>query len=139
MSNVIVDYNKVLEDTRHIYKQKYQIVPDDELLMIIIRINELQTGLNRKVDTLPKITFTTGRDYFFFSLGKSIQFLFIGVGLILLAGFFFLTSDYNKKKTYDVSDYETVKVIKLNRYNGESDTILRLSVPVVRSDKKKKN
>ncbi|MGI8634636.1 MAG: hypothetical protein ACR2KZ_04460 [Segetibacter sp.] len=117
------DYSRILEDVRHIYKQKYDVVMDDELLYIIIRLNEMQGAFNKKIESIPKLTFRSGKDYFFYGLGKSLSVLFVGAGLILLSCFLFFTRE-NTKKTYKISQSEKGITIQLNSYNAIGDTVL---------------
>lgn len=118
------DYSRVLDDIRHIYKQKYNVAMDDELLYIIIRINEMQGALNKKIESVPKLTFRSGKDYFFYGLGKSLSVLFVGVGLISLSCFLFFSRENTDKKTYKISQSEKGTTIQLNSYNAIGDTVL---------------
>jgi hypothetical protein len=118
------DYNRVLEDIRHIYKQKYNVVMDDELLYIIIRLNEMQGALNKKIESVPKLTFNSGKDYFFYGLGRFLSVLFVGVGLILLSCFLFVSKANTDKKTYEVIAAEKGMAVRLHGYNAVGDTVL---------------
>lgn len=121
------DYSKILEDIRHIYKQKYNVALDDELLYIIIRVNELQVSLNKKIDDIPKVTFPTGKDYFLYSFGKYLPFLFVGLGLILLSCFLFIYRSNSDLKTYEVISQPKGISVKLKGYNDYGDTTVFLT------------
>jgi hypothetical protein len=64
------DYQKILEEFRTHYRNKYNINFDDEILYFFVRINEMQSDLKKDIRKLPKVTFKTGTDYFFYGLGK---------------------------------------------------------------------
>ncbi len=87
------DYARVLEELKHIYKQKYGVVLDRELLYVIVRINELQVAVNKKMDTITKVSFQSGKDYFYYSLGKYLAFIIFGIGLTLLSCYFFIARE----------------------------------------------
>jgi hypothetical protein len=118
------DYSRVLDDIRHIYKQKYNVAMDDELLYIIIRVNELQVALNKKIESVPNLSFNSGKDYFFYGLGRSLSVLFVGVGLILLSCFLFVSRQNTDAKTYKISRSEKETTIQLNSFNAIGDTVL---------------
>src|SRR3954463_3940834 len=121
------DYSKVLEDVRHIYKQKYNVVMDDELLYIIIRINEMHVAVNKKIENIPRVTFRSGKDYFLYSIGKFVPFLILGIGLILISCYLFLADKAKSIKTYEIIEQERGSAIRLNRYNSVGDTVLYLT------------
>ena len=66
----MTDYQKILEEFRTHYHNKYDINFDDEILYFFVRVNEMQIDLKRDIRNLPKVTFKTGYDYFLFGLGK---------------------------------------------------------------------
>lgn len=126
MTKEQTDYGRVLEDVRHIYKQKYNVVMDDELLYIIIRLNEMQVAVNKKIDAVPKVSFGSGKDYFFYALGKTLSLLVLGVGLILVGSFLFIYRDNASQRTYELLQDGKGTSIKLNGYNGAGDTVLHV-------------
>jgi hypothetical protein len=65
----MTEYQKVLEQFRTHYRNKYGINLDDEVLYFFVRVNEMQSGLKKDIRNLPKITFKTGWDYFLYGLG----------------------------------------------------------------------
>jgi hypothetical protein len=68
----MTDYQKILEEFRTHYRNKYNISFDDEILYFFIRVNEMQTDLKKDMRKIPKVTFKTGKDYFFYGLGRSL-------------------------------------------------------------------
>ncbi len=80
----MTDYQKILEEFRTHYRNKYDISFDDEILYFFIRVNEMQTDIKKDIGRIPKVTFKTGRDYFLYGLGK-------GLVLSLIAIVFFST------------------------------------------------
>jgi len=66
----MTDYRKILEEFRTHYRNKYDINFDDEILYFFVRVNEMQKDLKKDIRNLPKVTFKTGWDYFFYGLGK---------------------------------------------------------------------
>ncbi len=88
----MTDYQKILEEFRTHYRNKYDISFDDEILYFFIRVNEMQTDIKKDIGRLPKVTFKTGRDYFLYGLGKwLIPSLLVIVFFSTL--FFFTTSN----------------------------------------------
>jgi hypothetical protein len=86
----MTDYQKILEEFRTHYHNKYDINFDDEILYFFVRVNEMQIDLKRDIRNLPKVTFKTGWDYFLFGLGKwLIPSLIVTVFLLLI---FFINS-----------------------------------------------
>ena len=75
------DYQKAVEEFRHHYYTKYGVKLDDEILYFFIRVNEMQLDLKKEIKAIPKITFKSGWDYFFYGLGK------ISTVLVLIALF----------------------------------------------------
>lgn len=63
-------YQKILEEFRTHYRNKYDISFDDEILYFFIRVNEMQTDIKKDIGKIPKVTFKTGMDYFLYGLGK---------------------------------------------------------------------
>ena len=81
----MTDYQKILEEFRTHYHNKYDIKFDDEILYFFVRVNEMQIDLKRDIRNLPKVTFKTGWDYFLFGLGKwLIPSLIVTAGLLSL-------------------------------------------------------
>lgn len=66
----MTDYQKILEEFRTHYRNKYDISFDDEILYFFIRVNEMQSDIKKDIGRIPKVTFKTGRDYFLYGLGK---------------------------------------------------------------------
>src|ERR1035438_10435590 len=66
----MTDYQKILEEFRTHYRNKYEITFDDEILYFFVRLNEMQIDLKKDIRNLPQVTFRTGRDYFLYGLGK---------------------------------------------------------------------
>lgn len=87
----MTDYQKILEEFRTHYRNKYDISFDDEILYFFIRVNEMQKDIKKDIGRIPKVTFKTGRDYFLYGLGKWLvpSLLVIFFSTI----FFFTTSD----------------------------------------------
>ena len=82
----MTDYQKILEEFRTHYHNKYDIKFDDEILYFFVRVNEMQIDLKRDIRNLPKVTFKTGWDYFLYGLGKWLLPSLI-VGVLLLSSF----------------------------------------------------
>jgi hypothetical protein len=102
------DYKALLEEVRLRYRQKYDVVLDDEILYLVIRMNELQVDLKNQIKNSPDITFQRGIDYFWYGVGKTIGFLMFGVALIIMT---VLVFDFAaKKKGVSVLDKETINV-----------------------------
>ena len=85
------EYQKVLEQFRTHYRNEYGINLDDEVLYFFVRVNEMQSGLKKDIRNLPKITFKTGWDYFFYGLGawlvpSIIVSIMLSIQLFLNAG-----------------------------------------------------
>lgn len=88
----MTDYQKILEEFRTHYRNKYNISFDDEILFFFVRVNEMQTDLKKDIRKLPKVTFKTGWDYFMYGLGKwTIPSLIVTVFFSVL--FFMNTSN----------------------------------------------
>lgn len=68
----MTDYQKILEEFRTHYRNKYDINFDDEILYFFVRVNEMQKDLKKDILKIPKVTFKTGWDYFLYGLGKSV-------------------------------------------------------------------
>lgn len=101
------EYKELLEELRHRYRQKYNAVLDDEILYLVIRVNELQVDLKKEIREIQKVTFKKGIDYFWYGVGKTVGFLILGVGLIIMA--FFLFNFIQSKKTVLVVDNQMLK------------------------------
>ena len=59
-----------MEDLRHLYRQKYGLALDDEILDLIIRINELQVDLKNELRRTETVSFEKGIQYFWYGSGK---------------------------------------------------------------------
>src|ERR1017187_3928287 len=77
----MTEYQKILEEFRTHYRNKYDINFDDEILYFFVRLNEMQIDLKKDIRNLPHVTFKTGWDYFLYGLGKWI------VPSLIVAGF----------------------------------------------------
>jgi hypothetical protein len=66
----MTDYQKILEEFRTHYRNKYDVSFDDEILYFFIRVNEMQIDIKKDIGRIPKVTFKTGKDYFLYGLGK---------------------------------------------------------------------
>jgi hypothetical protein len=73
------EYQKTVEEFRHHYHQKYNVKLDDEILYFFIRVNEMQLDLKKEIKAIPKLTFKSKWDYFFYGLGR------VSAGLLLTA------------------------------------------------------
>jgi hypothetical protein len=102
------DYKELLEEVRHRYRQKYDVVLDDEILYLVIRMNEMQVDLKNQIRKAPNVTFQRGIDYFWYGVGKTVGFLIFGVALIII-GVVALNIAGNKKIA-SVMGKETIKV-----------------------------
>src|SRR4051812_38523654 len=102
------NYKELLEELRHRYRQKYDVVLDDEILYLIIRVNELQVDLKNQIKNTPNVIFQRGIDYFWYGVGKTVGFLIFGVGLIIIG---VLVWDFaGKNKSTAIFDKETIKL-----------------------------
>jgi hypothetical protein len=81
---MIDGYLNLLKELQFRYEKKYNVKLDDEILYIIIRINELQVDLKKDIKNNPPIIFPKSVDYFFYGLGKTVNYLVAGTGLTLL-------------------------------------------------------
>ena len=66
----MTEYQKILEEFRTHYRNKYDMSFDDEILYFFIRLNEMQKDLKREIRKVPRVTFKNGWDYFLYGLGK---------------------------------------------------------------------
>ncbi len=64
------NYQKLLEQFRSHYKEKFGVQMDDDILYLIIRINELHKDLKKDIKSVPELRFKSGWDYFLYGLGK---------------------------------------------------------------------
>ncbi len=64
------EYQKILEEFRTHYRNKYDINFDDEILYFFVRLNEMQMDLKKEIRNVPAIIFKTGWEYFLYGLGK---------------------------------------------------------------------
>ena len=125
-------YQELLEDIRHLYRQKYGLGLDDEILYLIIRINELQVDLKKEIKGVQKLSFGRGIDYFWHGVGKTFGNLFIGVGLIILS--ICLLNQKKDKNQYSIIQLKGSKVILLKNYNYLGDTTV--DITTIKSRKK---
>ena len=89
----MTDYQKILEEFRTFYRNKYDISFDDEILYFFVRLNEMQTDIKKDIRNLPKVTFKSGWDYFLYGLGKWLVPSLI-VAVFFSALFFMNTSNH---------------------------------------------
>ncbi len=66
----MTDYQKILEEFRTHYRNKYDINFDDEILYFFVRLNEMQMDLKKEIRNVPTIIFKSGWEYFLYGLGK---------------------------------------------------------------------
>ncbi len=66
----MTEYQKILEEFRTHYRNKYDINFDDEILYFFVRLNEMQMDLKKEIRNVPAIIFKTGWEYFLYGLGK---------------------------------------------------------------------
>ena len=118
-------YQELLEDIRHLYRQKYGLGLDDEILYLIIRINELQVDLKKEIKGVQKVAFRRGIDYFWHGVGKTFGNLFIGVALIILSICFL--NQKRDKNQYSVIQLKGSKLILLKNYNYLGDTTIDIT------------
>lgn len=92
----MTDYQKILEEFRTHYRNKYDISFDDEILYFFIRVNEMQSDIKKDIGRIHKVTFKTGRDYFLYGLGKwAIPSL---VAFVFFSALFFMNNS-NKRSS----------------------------------------
>ena len=70
-------FEKKVEEFRHHYKVKYGVELDDVTLYFFIRVNEMQKDLKKEIKNIPRITFRSRWDYFFYGIGKNMLYIFI--------------------------------------------------------------
>ena len=86
----MTDYQKIIEEFRTHYRNKYDVSFDDEILYFFIRVNEMQMDLKKDIRKIPKVTFKSGWDYFLYGLGK---WLFPSLLVVILfSALFFITA-----------------------------------------------
>lgn len=112
-----------MEDIRHQYRQQFGVRLDDELLYLLVRMDELQKGLQKELQS--KVIFHKGKDYFWYGVGQTVSYLVFGVG-ILLASIFLYEYGLNKK-TYEVKQDATGMTIKMEMFNEFGDTSIIIS------------
>lgn len=95
----MTDYQKILEEFRTHYRNKYDIIFDDEILYFFIRVNEMQSDIKKDIGRIHKVTFKTGRDYFLYGLGKWLIPSLI-VSVFFLAVFSMTASDNKQSSKY---------------------------------------
>ena len=66
----MTEYQKILEEFRTHYRNKYDINFDDEILYFFVRLNEMQMDLKKEIRNVPAIIFKSGWEYFLYGLGK---------------------------------------------------------------------
>ena len=119
----MTDYQKILEEFRTHYRNKYDISFDDEILYFFIRVNEMQTDIKKDISRIPKVTFKTGRDYFLYGLGKWLVPSLLVI-IFLSTMLFFTTSDKRDPQfmipakifTKDTIQYLELKTDSANYY-----------------------
>lgn len=62
------------------YKNTYGVELDDLAIYFFIRVNEMQTQLEKKIDKIPEVRFRTGWDYFLYGMGRAL----IGICVFVL-------------------------------------------------------
>lgn len=80
---------RIMEDFRHLYFTRYGIKLDDEILLILIRINEMHRDLKKEINKSPKVQFRNSRDYLWFGIGRIMG---IVLAVLLVANILFLLS-----------------------------------------------
>lgn len=78
---------RIMEDFRHLYFTRYGIKLDDEILLILIRINEMHRDVKKEINKSPKIQFRNSRDYLWYGVGRIMG---IVLAVLLLANILFL-------------------------------------------------
>jgi len=77
-------FKRKVELFRAHYKNTYGVELDDLAIYFFIRVNEMQSQLEKKIDKIPEVRFRTGWDYFLYGIGKSIQWMWILVACVVL-------------------------------------------------------
>lgn len=110
----------IIADFRHFYYRKYNVVLDDEILYMLIRMNELQVAVDTKQQSLEKsiqelkkevktqIAFKTKWDYFIYGLGKYFSLSIILSSVIIACAVFFHSvnqNDYQIRVTKSPESY----------------------------------
>jgi hypothetical protein len=80
---------RIKEDFRHLYFTRYGIKLDDEILLILIRINEMHKDVKKEIKNSPKIQFRNSRDYLCYGIGRVMG---IVLAALLVANILFLLS-----------------------------------------------
>lgn len=78
-------FRRKLELFRTHYKNIYGISPDDEVLYLFMRMNEMQTDLKKDIKAVSEIRFNNSWDYFMYALGSSLKFLWILLTALVLS------------------------------------------------------
>lgn len=78
---------RIMEDFRHLYFTRFGIKLDDEILLILIRINEMHRDVKKEINKSPKIQFRNSRDYLWYGIGRIMG---IVLAVLLLTIFLFL-------------------------------------------------
>ena len=98
----------IITDFRHFYYKKYNVMLDDEILYMLIRMNELQVAVENKQKHLEQsiselrkevktqIAFKTKWDYFVYGLGKYFMLSIMLSSVIIACTVFFYTK-YNNE------------------------------------------
>lgn len=78
------DIRKQLDKFRLHYKNKYNIVLDDELLYFMIRVNELHVDIKKDIKNIPKLQYRNRTDYFIYGLGNFVNGSIIAAILVII-------------------------------------------------------
>ena len=70
-------FKRKVEMFRVHYKSEYGVELDNETIYFFIRVNEMQSQLERKIEKIPQVRFRSGWDYFLYGLGKSLKWVLI--------------------------------------------------------------
>lgn len=77
-------YNALIEELRRRYKIKYGQTIDDDLLIMIIRMNEMEVSLNQQIKQIQQPILKSKLELLFFTLGKRISIITLVIMLINL-------------------------------------------------------
>lgn len=75
-------YNDLLEELRFRYKQKYGKIIDDDLLILIVRMNELEVSVKTQIEQIQHPNIESKFDLFCFTLGKKLSIATIIIMII---------------------------------------------------------
>lgn len=77
-------YNALIEELRRRYKLKYDKTIDDDLLIMIVRMNELEVSLKQQIKQIQQPILKSKLELFFFTFGKKISIITLVIMLINL-------------------------------------------------------